>query len=265
MPNYGQQFGTAATTAGLTALNPIYGGLNFANQLAQGNWGPVQLADPFAAARQRLAEMAKSFTPEQWTQFQAAIPQLPQQLQQFAGTLAKPPSATGIAPNTDFSSLQSQAQQAFDPASVNAIFNSLSGRLGQLGATEAARSRSTAASLFGGRANPSAAILGAGNQAQAPFQAAQGQSEANRAQALQNALQNLLGFNTQLNRYQQQDISDAERLALAREQLAQQGSQFQQQLQQQQAGPLDWITSFLPLLGAKTSDGGSILAKLLKI
>ena len=136
---------------------------------------------------------------------------------------------------------------AYDPNLINRLYDTAGGNLSAAQGSAANRARSSAASLAYGRGllNPSGFTTNAGSQVYSAYAPQFGQLATGKANALVNNQQdwfkNLMSMwstGTQLE-------------------------QNQQQLNNQQAGPFNYLAAFAPLLNATTGGGGSILSSLL--
>lgn len=133
----------------------------------------------------------------------------------------------------------------FDAAGLNRLFDTARGNLGQQQASTAANAARRAGTLASGFLNPAGFVNMAATQATAPYAQQFGRLELGRAQGLQ-GLQQLLYQMLAQRALAERGGEDAQRNYLLQlQQLAEQRRQFDAQLEQNEAGFLDYLGMFL--------------------
>ena len=152
-----------------------------------------------------------------------------------------------------YKKLEDQIGVATNPQLIKDYYSQVLGQLGSNAATQAARSRSSAAATFAqrGTANPSAAISAVGNQAMAPYQATQSQSAISQADALAKIETKKFELMYLVNRARQGDANAIAQLELEKARLA----------AAQEAGEAGWADYFGIALdvGAAILSGGATI------
>jgi len=160
--------------------------------------------------------------------------------------------ATSTAPTPDYASVLAQGQKAYDPALISKLFASVYGQMGRSQGGAVANAQRTAAQHGASQSllNPGAFVMGAGQQARAPYADALANLGVQESQAQMGAQQNLTNLMLQIEKAKQGDRDAQDELALRRQQLALQERQLNEMLNAQQPGTLDWLGLGLDIYGA---------------
>lgn len=156
-----------------------------------------------------------------------------------------------------FADIYGQAQKAYDPAAIAKIFANAYGQMGRSQGGAVANAQRTAAQHGASQSllNPGAFIMGAGQQARAPYAEALsnlGQAESQAQMAGQKGLMETMYL---LNRAKQGDKQAEAELELRRQQLELQRQQLQAQIDSQEAGFFDYLGAAAPIIGSLIAPG----------
>jgi len=145
--------------------------------------------------------------------------------------------ATSTAPTPDYASVWAQGQKAYDPAMIAKLFANAYGQMGRSQGGAVANAQRTAAQHGASQSllNPGAFIMGAGQQARAPYADALANLGVQESQAQMGAQQNLTNLMLQIEKAKQGDRDARNELALRERELAMRERQINEWLASQQA------------------------------
>lgn len=152
--------------------------------------------------------------------------------------------------NQGYEQIMNQAQNAFNPAMIQKYYDIAGRNLNQSAANMGAYVGRQAGAHSTNMLNPSSFILNQITQSQAPYVQQQGNLAVASAGAEQTGAEGLTNLMYLLQRAKQGDAQAANQLQLQYAQLAERQNEFQQQMNQQQAGFGDYLLGALGLGGS---------------